>query len=285
MYSADASNREFKGQWTASALVVLLCTGISLSNAIELVLLVITTFKKRSGLYFWSLLVTSFAVLPYSIGFLIYYIRITPLLLGDIMNNIGWIIMVCGQSVVLYSRLGIIYHNPKVLRLILVMIVADGAVFYLITTIVHYGTYSNNKTFLTGAHIMEKIQMTGFSIQEFIISGFYVREVIRYDKIVKQDHARRTVWELFVINIIIVVLDVALLTLEYLDFTILEQAFKGLAYSFKLKMEFAILGKLVDMAKARILTQDTPDGVGLGVDDETLYRGRSKSNVTYASFV
>lgn len=41
-------------------------------------------------------------------------------------------------------------------------------------------------------------------------------------------------------------LDVALLVLEYLSLASIEIAFKALVYSVKLKMEFAILNKLVE---------------------------------------
>jgi hypothetical protein len=72
---ASDSSGDWRGRWTGTALVVVICTGISISNALELLLLVMITFKKRKGLYFWSLLITSFSVLPYSIGYLIEYLR------------------------------------------------------------------------------------------------------------------------------------------------------------------------------------------------------------------
>lgn len=165
------------------------------------------------------------------------------------MNNIGWLVLVSGQSVVLYSRLGVILHNPRILRLVLWMIIIDGMAFYVTTTVIHYGTYSGDGTFDTAATIIEKIQMTGFCIQEFIISGLYVLEVWRLSKVLIHEKSRQTMWELLVINLVIIALDIALLTLEYLGLSVLEQTFKGTAYSFKLKMELAILGKLVSMAQ------------------------------------
>ena len=165
------------------------------------------------------------------------------------MNNIGWLVLVTGQSVVLYSRLGVILHNLRVLRLVLWMIIIDGFIFYVTTTVIHYGTYSSDGTFNRAAMIIEKIQMTGFCIQEFIISGLYVREVWRLSRVLVHESSRQTMWELLVINLVIIALDIALLTLEYLGLSVLEQTFKGTAYSFKLKMEFAILGKLVSMAQ------------------------------------
>ena len=59
---------------------------------------------------------------------------------------------------------------------------------------------------------------------------------------------KRIMWELLVINVVIIALDIALLVIEYLDLRVVEQTFKGLAYSFKLKMELAILGRLVEIA-------------------------------------
>ena len=126
--------------------------------------------------------------------------------------------------------------------------------------------------------------MTGFSVQEFIISGIYLWEVVQYLKVVTHENTRRTIWELLVINIIIVALDVALLTLEFMNLTVLEEAFKGLAYSFKLKMEFAILGKLVDMAHPGLGEHDLSDRT-MVLDSDSWAGSRSKSTVTHASFV
>lgn len=47
------------------------------------------------------------------------------------------------------------------------------------------------------------------------------------------------------INIAIITMDVALLSIEYASLLILETTLKGVFYSIKLKLEFAILGRLV----------------------------------------
>ena len=91
--------------------------------------------------------------------------------------------------------------------------------------------------------------MTGFCAQEFLLSGLYVREIFRLLKSVAQQNTRRTMWQLFAVNIIIIALDIALLMMEYLSQRVLEKTFKGLIYSIKLKMEFAVLSKLVSMVR------------------------------------
>lgn len=79
-------------------------------------------------------------------------------------------------------------------------------------------------------------------------------------------------WQLFIINIVIVGMDIALLVIEYKNLHIPEVAFKGLCYSVKLKLEFAVLSKLVEVAGAKrtfslgtntfdLAGDDKPDGL------------------------
>jgi hypothetical protein len=52
-------------------------------------------------------------------------------------------------------------------------------------------------------------------------------------------------YQLFVINIIIIAMDIALLGVEFANLYIIETILKGVIYSIKLKLEFVVLGKLV----------------------------------------
>lgn len=94
--------------------------------------------------------------------------------------------------------------------------------------------------------------MTGFTIQEFIISGIYVWKTLDILKTGQKKHKHRIMWQLFAINVIIIVLDIGLLVLEYRDLFIPEVAFKELSYSIKLKLEFAILSKLVEFSSSGV---------------------------------
>jgi hypothetical protein len=155
--------------------------------------------------------------------------------------------MVTGQSVVLYSRLHLIVLNEKLLRLILRMIIIDAVILHIPTTMLTFGSNANTDTarFVHGYNVMEKIQMTGFCLQEFAISGIYLWECAKFLRTDKQEKSRKTLYELFYINMIIIMMDLSLLGLEYANLYILEIVIKGMVYSVKLKLEFAILGKLV----------------------------------------
>jgi hypothetical protein len=127
------------------------------------------------------------------------------------------------------------------------MIVMDAVVLYVSTTVVLFGSsYGNHQgTFNEAWTVIDKVQMTAFCIQEFIISGLYVDETIKVLKIASDGRTRRTMWQLFIINVVIIVLNIALLVVEYHNLRVYEQVFKGVVYSFKLKLEFAVLLHIV----------------------------------------
>jgi hypothetical protein len=88
---------------------ILFCfAGIALFNAIELLIAILVRFQQRRGLYFWSLVISSIGIFPYTLGLLFKFFGVIqgyPTVFAAIaMIVIGWHTMVTGQSVVLYSR-------------------------------------------------------------------------------------------------------------------------------------------------------------------------------------
>ena len=63
----------FSGNYDVSSVFVTIGCALSIYNGLELLLLVFTTFRRFKGLYFWSLLIASFGLLPYTLGLLIMY--------------------------------------------------------------------------------------------------------------------------------------------------------------------------------------------------------------------
>jgi hypothetical protein len=61
-------------------------------------------------------------------------------------------------------------------------------------------------------------------------------------------NTRKLLYQLVSINVIIIVLDIALLSCEFANLYIIESTFKGVVYSIKLKLEFVVLGQLVQFA-------------------------------------
>lgn len=243
---------EFQGNWTAEAIIVVTCIALSLYNCVELLLIIFTTFREWHGLYFISLVVASVGIIPYCVGFVMEYFAVLVFWASMMLSSTGWVMLITGQAFVLYSRLGLIMQNENILRAIKWMIIVDAVVFHTSTTVIQYGkTYGGEKlAFGRALFYMEKIQMTGFCIQEFIISGIYLWKTVQLLKLISKKGTRRVMYELFIINAIIILMDIALLALEYKGLRALERAFKSFIYSCKLKMEFAVLGKLVNLVQS-----------------------------------
>ena len=250
--ASDGITGGYNGDSLALRIVIGSFIAVSWYNALELNILILVTFKRYGGLYFWSLLIASWGVIFYGIGFLFKFFQVIE---NDFVNvvfiTIGWWCMVTGQSIVLYSRLHLIVLNDKMLKFILKMIIIDAVVLHVPTTVLTFGSNANANTdsFVRGYNVMEKIQMTGFCLQEFVISGLYLWECAKFLRTDKQEKSRKTLYELFYINMIIILMDLSLLGLEYANLYILEIVFKGMVYSVKLKLEFAILGKLVQYVR------------------------------------
>jgi hypothetical protein len=99
--------------------------------------------------------------------------------------------------------------------------------------------------------VMEKIQMTLFTIQEISISCVYLWETRKLMRVIFDGKSRKWMWQLVVMNVLLLILDTALLTTEFLDLYMIQTTFKSLVYSFKLKIEFAVLSQIVRVIQDR----------------------------------
>lgn len=220
-------------------------------NAIELIVLCFVSFKRRRGCYFWNLLISSISIIPYSLGYVLLFFPtgVTPYVCVTLII-LGWYVMVTGQSVVLWSRLHLVLQNPKVLWGVLWMIMIDAVLFHIPTTVLLYGAVAApNSNWLHGYNVMERIQLVGFCIQELIISGIYVWETTKLLRLRPQGRPQGILYQLLIINIIILALDISVVVIEFVGLYSVQVTFKPVAYSIKLKLEYAILGKLVAIAR------------------------------------
>ncbi|KAJ5736501.1 uncharacterized protein N7483_001626 [Penicillium malachiteum] len=240
-----------------NVLQMVLVTFIALScyNVAELVVLVPATFRRWRGLYFWSLLASGcIGVVPYSIGFMMKFFTRADSVLSVTVLTIGWWTMVTGQSVVLYSRLHLVLRDEKTLARVLLMIVVNFFCLHVPTTVLTYGAnivHTGDMAWIWGYNVMEKVQLTGFTIQESLISTLYVFHTVKLlrlgAEVTIRPDARSIMYQLIGINCAIMAMDLLLLGLEYANQYAVQIVLKGFIYSLKLKLEFAVLGRLVDI--------------------------------------
>ncbi|KAM0244123.1 hypothetical protein ACHAP5_006606 [Fusarium lateritium] len=156
---------------------IAVCMGISLYNVVELNVLILTTFKTRRSLYFWSFFAATNGIAPHTVGFLLKNLVLSEnFVLYITLISIGWVLMVSGQSLVLYSRLHLIFWNQFYLKLVLAMIITNAVVLHIPIIILMYGANSSEENpWVYPYKIYEKIQVTVFFLQELIISAMYIK--------------------------------------------------------------------------------------------------------------
>ncbi|KAI9929545.1 hypothetical protein ASPWEDRAFT_183986 [Aspergillus wentii DTO 134E9] len=226
---------------------------IALYNAVELFVLILLTFHRYTGVYFWSILLSNtMGVIPATIGSLLDFYDIGPLWLILTVSNVGFWFLVPGQSVVLYSRLHIISQNYKALKWLRNIIIVDSIALIIPTTVLYYGAaYFKTHPWNQAFTIIERIQITWFCAQEILISTFYIWETVKLIRFHHDRQRSRLLYELIAINLVAILMDVTLLALEYLDFYFIQVIIKSSVYSIKLKMEFAVLGRLIAIVHFR----------------------------------
>lgn len=274
---------------TLTAIIVFV--SLSLYNIVELSFIIVATFKRHSGLYFWSFVVATWGIAPYGVGFMVKALQLPcPSWVYSTMIVVGWCCMVTGQSVVLYSRLHIVLRNESQLRLVLIMIIANAIICHVPITVMVYGANSSNPVpFIKPYSVYERVQVTLFFVQEGIISALYIRETValmrarRYGGMSREKGGTRWLMtHLIVVNIIVIMLDVGIVALEFSSLYDLQTAYKALVYSIKLKLEFSILNRLVELTKGGTSGHDSSYartmGEVSGVQMETFDGDRHRKN-------
>jgi len=264
----NAISGGYNGESFTVKAVIIFFTGLSCYNVIELMILIFFTFSRFTGLYFYSLLVSGICILPYSLGFMFKFLVITP---GELrwfavtLITVGWWGMVTGQAIVLWSRLHLLVDPGEkgqwTLRWTKWMIIVNAIVLHIPTTALTYGSNGDTNThaFVTGYNAMEKIQMCGFFLQETTLSALYISQAAKLLRNSMRDDAKRFLWQLVGINVLIIIMDVGLVAAEAASLYLYEVTIKGTVYSIKLKLEFAVLGKLILFVGGRQTTTTAND--------------------------
>ncbi|KAJ6006952.1 hypothetical protein N7451_004896 [Penicillium sp. IBT 35674x] len=244
----------YQGSSTAVKVIMGALIAIVLYNAVELTVLIFMTFRRYQSLYFWSLtLSATVGLITSGIGNLLHFFDIGPLSLALALSNIGFYFLVPAQSVVLYSRLHLILFNQQLLHLLLRVVIFNGIVFAVLVTVMSFGSaFLRTGPWNAGYKIVERLQVTWFCLQEFIISMLYIRETIRLLQARPTNHNRRKniMYQLLAINILIIIMDTLVVVIEFIGLYYLQVLLKDAIYSIKLKLEFAVLGKLTAIVEA-----------------------------------
>ncbi|KAF5843962.1 hypothetical protein GGP41_002285 [Bipolaris sorokiniana] len=227
---------------------------VALYNVIELNFLIFAVFKQRKGLYFWSLIFATWGIAPHAIGFTIKFFQVIHInVLSSAVIGFGWVFMVTGQSLVLYSRLHLVLQDKRKIRWVLYLIIFDAIVIHCPVIVLALGSeFTQAVPFVRSFVIYDKIQIVVFSVQEAIISAIYIYETARllqqnnkYGDRYNQGTLRKLLAHLIFVNVMVVALDVTLLAVQFSGHYEIQTTYKTAVYSVKLKIEFSVLNRLV----------------------------------------
>ena len=170
----------------------------------------------------------------------------------NILMTVGLVLMVPGQSLVLYSRLHLISSNRNLVRSISCMIIVLAVLLCAPTCMLNLREYTYQPgTYTLTYATMAKIQTTLSTFEEVFISCVYIWETRNAMRVNLNAQDRKWMWQLIAMNLFLLVMDITLLVMEFLELYMILNTFKSLAHSFKLKIEFAVLTQMVQVSQGR----------------------------------
>jgi hypothetical protein len=254
----DKTNTIVTGLSTGEPIAMLMSAFLSIAyyGVIELNFRIFFKFKRWRGLYFWSLLISTWGIALNCTGYIFKFFQIIKAdLLSATLIVIGWTCMVTGQSVVLWSRLHLVLYDDSKLRGILILIITNAIICHLPVSILVYGVNSSNPAlFIRPYEVYERIQLTVFAAQEIFISCTYIYCTFRFlgaDSTPLTTPRRIVMKQLILVNLLIITMDIIIVCLQYTGFYEVQTSFKAATYSIKLKLEFDILNHLVSVSKLK----------------------------------
>ncbi|KAF2105320.1 hypothetical protein BDV96DRAFT_535240, partial [Lophiotrema nucula] len=262
-----------------TSLIVIVFLALGVYNALEVLVKILRTFRAYRSVYFWALIAASVGIVLHAFG---YFFRnfdvIDSLPLEIFLVGPGGMCMITGQSIVLYSRLHLISRTNSKDRWLLIMILIDLLVIQIGATTLYAGSQTSNAAkYLPIYKVWERVQVTAFFVQECIISGLYIYRTWILQKSAaafRGRDGRQLLHHLIAVNLLVIALDVTILAFQFAGLYDIQTSWKTLAYSIKLKFEFYILNRLVELTKNGLsggrpsgsrLTNSGPNAASKGV--------------------
>ncbi|KAG7007123.1 hypothetical protein G7Y79_00011g030210 [Physcia stellaris] len=236
--------------------------GIAIFLVVETNVEIFRVFRKRNGLYFWSLELGTWGVLLNVLGIILKYL--SPVREAwpfyTLAMTTGWTAYTLGLMFVLYSRLHLVMQSHLVQRGVLIMILSTIFTMFLPTWVVIWPAWDPDpklsSVWSPRDAIIERYTQIGFTIVECIISGIYIYSLFNLLHTKSSVRQRRVMIDLIYVNVIVIVFDVLQVVMVYLNQLGISHPIQTFSYILKLRLEFVVLNQLMAVA-ARGLRRET----------------------------
>ncbi|KAF2430568.1 hypothetical protein EJ08DRAFT_238254 [Tothia fuscella] len=223
---------------------------LAMWSSISLTIRLLFTFKRYRGLYFWSILVTTWALCLRATIFLVKYVRPRKSLLVMAFYELGWIGMVSGFSTVLYSRLRLLVRSRRTRHLTLAMIIIDGVCLHTSTIVVVLG-FELRPSWTATSLVLERVHIVCFAIQEAILSGLCTKAA--WDQLqapfCPNSNTKKIMRLIIAVQLSVVLIDVIVVVFDCAGFFVIKAIIYAFTYALKLELEFVALNQLVAISR------------------------------------
>ncbi|QDS71780.1 hypothetical protein FKW77_009331 [Venturia effusa] len=235
---------------------------VAVSMALEINLQLLSTFRRWTTLYFWSLLAASWGVTILTISFDLTFFTRKPDG-AQVLTGFGWVLMVTGFSLILYSRLHLVLYNRTQLHIILAIIILDAFLFHLPVIVSDYIKGARGARLYWIVSNME----IAFCTQEFFLSTLYT---YLYWKLFRDASLKKEMTTTFCLLVCaqfaILATDIVLSVLLYRHLFLPRLMILPFTSALKIRIELLVLSRLADSGQHNeaIITRDLLQALSTG---------------------
>ncbi len=230
--------------------------GMALYGTLDITFLVLTTFKRWSGLYFWSLLIVAWAITIHNVGnALNYMVASANWGFYVFLDSFGWWLIQVFMSLVLYSRLHLVVRNQRTLKMVLALIVAafvclciPNTTLFFLTNDPRYGPEQHKRASYAFS-VMDRIQVIGWMLMDAFLAALYIPNARKLLRPSLGKGIDNIVMQLIAVLILTVTLDLCMVVLNFSGLIAMKCVLQSFFVAVKLRVEFFILNQLMNITR------------------------------------
>jgi hypothetical protein len=230
---------------------------------IELFVLTFITFKRYTGVYFWSILLSTIGVILSNTGFFLTELPNPSTTTAKLsMIYVGYVLSQTGSALVIWARLHLVLRDRRILKGVLILIIVEGIVCHpLLIAFTSLLVNNFNLKYFHAVKTMEFFNMFVFAAQETLLSGLYIFYTARFLGSGYDMHTRKVIGLLVLVQVLVIGLECIKIAILCLGLHIIEGAICPLFIAIKLQCEFIVLNQLQALVK-RGDTRSLGQGLG-----------------------